>query len=161
MPDASAAAAPPDDPPAVTRRSYGLRVVPNSWLKVWPPAANSGMLVLPRVITPAAFIRSITRSSTSGTNSARTREPKVVRIPAVRWLSLCATGSPCSGPVNRPCAASASAAAACASAASAVSVTMALTAGLTDSIRSRWARTTSRAESSPARSIRASAVAGR
>ncbi len=77
-------------------------MVPNTSLKVWPPAANSGMLVLPRVITPAAFIRSITRSSMSGTNSALALDPKVVRMPAVRWLSLCATGMPCNGPRNSP-----------------------------------------------------------
>ena len=161
MPVASAAAAPPEDPPAVFDRSYGLRVVPKTSLKVWPPAANSGMFVLPRVITPARFIRSITRSSVSGTKSARLGEPKVVRIPAVRWLSLCATGSPCSGPANSPRAASSSCAAACSSACSAVSVTIALTRGLSSSTRSRWALTTSRALTCLARSIAASSVAER
>ncbi len=97
MPAASAAAAPPDEPPAVRERSYGLRVTPNTSLKVWPPAANSGMLVLPMVTAPAALIRSTARSSPSGTKSDLAREPNVVLIPAVRWLSLCAMGSALQG----------------------------------------------------------------
>ena len=84
MPAASAAAAPPEEPPAVTERSYGLRVMPKTSLNVFPPAANSGMLVLPSVTTPAAFMRSTTTSSWSGTKSRRATEPKVVTMPFVR-----------------------------------------------------------------------------
>jgi hypothetical protein len=58
MPHATATAAPPEDPPQVFVRSHGLRVVPNTGLNVWLPAANSGVFVLPSVITPAAFRRS-------------------------------------------------------------------------------------------------------
>ena len=38
----------------------------------------------------------------AGTWSANTREPYVVRMPAVSVRSLCATGSPCSGPRQPP-----------------------------------------------------------
>ena len=67
MPQASATAAPPLLPPADRLRSYGFRVGPNTRLNVCEPAPNSGTLVLPRVITPAARIRSMTRSSSAGT----------------------------------------------------------------------------------------------
>lgn len=46
-PTATAAAEPPEDPPAVLVVSQGLTVVPHSLLKVWEPAPNSGVLVLP------------------------------------------------------------------------------------------------------------------
>ena len=35
----------------------GLRVAPNTWLKVLAPAANSGVLVLPMTIAPACLSR--------------------------------------------------------------------------------------------------------
>src|SRR6267142_1865948 len=44
MPQATATAAPPEEPPQVFERSYGLRVAPNTALKVWLPAPNSGLL---------------------------------------------------------------------------------------------------------------------
>ena len=138
-----------------------MRVTPNTSLKVWPPAANSGMLVLPIVTAPAALIRSTARSSVSGTKSALDREPKVVLIPAVRWLSLCAIGSPCSGPANSPRAARSSSSVARSRARSAVSVTIAFTDGLVASIRARCASSTSRALSCFARSLAANLVAGR
>ena len=47
---------------------------------------------------PAASIASVTASETSGTKSAKTGEPKVVRTPAVRLRSLIAVGTPKSGP---------------------------------------------------------------
>jgi hypothetical protein len=65
-----------------------LRVVPKTGLKVWLPAANSGVLVLPRVITPAASRRSTMRWSSVGTLSANIGEPKVVRMPFVTIMSL-------------------------------------------------------------------------
>jgi len=135
-------------------------VTPKTSLNVCPPAANSGMFVLPRVITPAARIRSITRSSVSGTNSALASDPKVVRMPAVRWLSWCATGTPCrvrrksrGGPVVRFRG--------LAQARAQRWATMALTTGLTASIRSRCAVTTFRALICLARSRPASSVADR
>src|SRR5438874_4868200 len=58
MPQAMATAAPPAEPPQVFERSYGLRVVPKTALKVWLPAPNSGVLVLPIVMAPTADRRS-------------------------------------------------------------------------------------------------------
>ena len=53
MPVASATAPPPVDPPALFDGFHGLRVAPKTWLKVLPPAANSGQLVLPMMTAPA------------------------------------------------------------------------------------------------------------
>ena len=73
---ASAAAAPPLLPPALRlSRSYGLRVAPNTGLTVCEPAPNSGVFVLPRLIAPAADIRSTTSASKSGTCPANSGEP--------------------------------------------------------------------------------------
>ena len=46
VPVASAAAAPPEEPAAERDRSQGLRVAPNTSLKVLAPAPNSGVLDL-------------------------------------------------------------------------------------------------------------------
>jgi hypothetical protein len=46
MPVFSAAAAPPEEPAADFERSHGLRVAPNTSLKVLAPAPNSGVLDL-------------------------------------------------------------------------------------------------------------------
>src|SRR3954454_7323019 len=52
MPHVSATAAPPLLPPQVLLVSQGLRVAPNTGLKVCEPAASCGRLVLPRGIAP-------------------------------------------------------------------------------------------------------------
>ena len=75
MPVASATAAPPDEPPQVSAGFHGLRVTPNTSLKVLAPAPNSGVLVLPSTIPPAASIRSTGQAETSGTWSAKIGEP--------------------------------------------------------------------------------------
>lgn len=85
-------------------------------------------------------------SSVSGTWSASSGDPWVVRIPAVSWVSLYAIGMPCSRPTGSPPASRSSARAASSQARSAVTVAIALTCGLIASIRSRCARTTSRAD---------------
>ena len=54
MPVASATAAPPLEPPQVSAGFHGLRVAPNTALKVLPPAPNSGVFVLPTTMAPAA-----------------------------------------------------------------------------------------------------------
>ena len=54
---ASATAAPPLLPPAERVGSKALRVAPNTSLKVCEPRPNSGVLVLPMTMQPAAFIR--------------------------------------------------------------------------------------------------------
>src|SRR5258705_13247902 len=81
MPQESATAAPPDEPPQVFVRSYGLRVAPKTRLKVCEPAPNSGTLVLPRKMAPAARMRVTSRLSCVGTLSLKRGEPKVVRTP--------------------------------------------------------------------------------
>ena len=148
MPVVSAAAAPPLLPPTVFTRLYGLCVAPNTGLKVFDPAPNSGVFVLPSVIAPAARMRVTISASTVGTLSLNNGEPNVVRIPAVGTRSLWATGSPCSGPSFAPRACASSAALAPAIARSATSVTIALTRGFTRSMRLRCAAITSRAETS-------------
>ena len=137
IPEASAAAAPPLLPPHVFVRSYGLRVAPNTALNVCDPAPSSGVLVLPMVMAPAARSRSTMSASASGTKCSNARHPKVVRMPFVHVRSLWATGSPCSGPSSSPRATAASAASAPRRASSGSSVTIALTVGLTCSMRSR------------------------
>ena len=54
MPDATAAASPPDEPPAVRVTSCGFAVAPNSGLTESHHIENSGTLVLPSRIAPAA-----------------------------------------------------------------------------------------------------------
>ena len=150
IPDASAHAAPPDEPPADRVGSTGLRVVPKTLLNVCEPAANSGTLVLPITTTPARRTRSTISSSASGTWSAKSGEPYVVRQPATAWVSLNANGSPCSGPTSAPDASASSAAAAPARARSSSSETIALSSGLRSAIRARCRSSSSRAEISGA-----------
>src|SRR3989475_12878078 len=57
MPVASAAQPPPVEPPALFVGAQGVRGLPKTSLKVLPPAANSGALVLPRITAPAALSR--------------------------------------------------------------------------------------------------------
>ncbi len=75
IPEATAAAAPPDDPPGVRDRSQGLRVAPKTSLNVCDPAPNSGVLVLPITIAPAARSRSTTSESDEGTCEANSGDP--------------------------------------------------------------------------------------
>jgi hypothetical protein len=67
MPQASATAAPPLEPPHVLVMSYGFSVRPETSLNVWEPAPNSGVLLLPSVMAPAARKRSMISASSSGT----------------------------------------------------------------------------------------------
>src|SRR5215472_1874784 len=60
---ASATAAPPLLPPQVLVTSYGLRVAPNTSLKVCDPAPNSGVFVLPTAMPPARLTRSTSSES--------------------------------------------------------------------------------------------------
>ena len=97
MPVARATAAPPLEPPHVRARFQGFRVAPKTALIVLPPAPNSGVLVLPTTIAPAAFRRSTTSASSAGTWCSKTFEPDVVRMPLVGVRSLIDTGTPWSG----------------------------------------------------------------
>ena len=81
---ASATAAPPLLPPAVRVRSNGLRVMPNTSLNVCEPRPNSGTLVLPITMQPAAFMRATITESKSGTKCSSNREPIVIGTPCRR-----------------------------------------------------------------------------
>ncbi len=67
-------------------------------MKVLAPAPNSGVLVLPSTMAPAAFRRATTSASSSGTWCSKILLPHVVRMPFVGVRSLIDTGTPCSGP---------------------------------------------------------------
>ena len=66
-PLARAAAEPPDEPPQVREVCHGLRVSPNTSLKVCEPSPNSGVFVLPIRIAPAPRTRSTIAASSAGT----------------------------------------------------------------------------------------------
>jgi len=102
IPDAIAAELPPEEPPGVRARFHGLRLAPKSRFRVkavWP---NSGVLVLPTTIAPAALSRAIWTESSCARLSLNGAEPKVVVIPATSSRSLTPSGSPASGPVSAP-----------------------------------------------------------
>ena len=100
-PAASAAAEPPDDPPGEKAGFHGFRVVPCSVFVVIAAEPNSGLLVRPITMAPAAFKRATTTSSTSsGGASANSFDPSVVRRPFTRAMSLTRTGKPASAPVR-------------------------------------------------------------
>ena len=63
------------------------------------PIVNSGVLSLPRMIAPAAFSRSTTRWSKSGTWSRSARQAIVVLTPLVWKQSFTPTGRPCRTPL--------------------------------------------------------------
>src|SRR5712664_4645278 len=75
IPVATATADPPDEPEGLSAGFQGLRVTPNTSLKVLAPAANSGVLVLPSTMAPAALRRRTTSASSSGTLSLNSGEP--------------------------------------------------------------------------------------
>src|SRR3954452_11900120 len=75
---ATAADEAPEDPPGIRVRSHGLCVVPNALFSVEEPAANSPMLVLPRMTMPAARSRAGTVASYGGRQPARILEEQVV-----------------------------------------------------------------------------------
>ncbi len=68
-PAAAAAEAPPLEPPGVRSRCHGLRVIPKTRLWVAPIQPNVGVLVLPSMMPPAAFMRSTIGASSAGTLS--------------------------------------------------------------------------------------------
>ena len=107
-----------------------------------------GKLVLPITIAPARLIRSATIESVRGTKSRNSGDPSVVRIPSVASRSLIAAGRPWSGPHGSPRASCASRCCACLRSRSrGCSETIALTRGLSSSMRSRNASMTSTQES--------------
>ena len=66
MLQAKAAALPPEEPAGVFVRSNGLEVAPYTKFFVLPPAPNSGVFVLQKIIAPSLLISSTIVSSLSG-----------------------------------------------------------------------------------------------
>src|SRR5699024_3841074 len=63
-PAATNAAEPPEEPPGVCSTCQGLRVAPHASGSVTPLIANSGVLVRPKIMAPAARHR-LTNSASS------------------------------------------------------------------------------------------------
>ncbi len=147
--DARAAAEPPPEPPGILVRSQGLPVGPYALFSVEDPMANSSMLVLPRMTTPAALSFLVSVASYGGIQPSRIFEPTVVGTPSVVKMSLSASGTPASGPSFSPFSRFASTARAWARAPSRSTCRKAFTFSSTASIRARWASVTSTAVSSP------------
>ena len=102
---------------------------------------------MPRMMAPAALMRSTTMSSASGTKSWKMREPLVVRSPWVGFRSLMATGTPWRGPDARPAMRSASAVRAASMAWPSATVMYALSEAFCLSMRSRKYEVSSTGES--------------
>src|SRR5689334_23354530 len=82
MPAATAAADPPEDPPGVRPRSQGLRAGPHAAGSVTPLAPNSGVLVLPKITSPASIHRwTIVACCATGVDLSA-RDPDEVGRPA-------------------------------------------------------------------------------
>ncbi len=101
-PAATAATDPPLDPPGVSVGAHGLPVTPNRALAVYPSIANSGVLVLPSKMAPAARTRATGNSSRLARALPNIRLPKAAGIPAATRLSFMATGTPSNGPTCAP-----------------------------------------------------------
>ncbi len=147
QPLATATAAPPLEPPGVSAGFHGFLVTPKRGFSVtalWP---NSDVLVFPMTMAPAALRRATAIASSSGTWSAKSREPPVVGSPRVKRTSLIETGTPWSGPSGSPFVTAISASRAAARARSAATRQKALRVGLIASIRDRTASAISTGES--------------
>ena len=154
---ASATAAPPLDPPALRSSPHGLRVTPYTSLNVCEPAPNSGVFVLPTATAPAAFMRAdeqaVGRRAVAGEQRRAVRRREVGRLvevlvgrdePGERAGVVAARRWRRRPPRARRRPTSGSRA------------TMALTAGLTASMRARWASSSShRRDLSAPRSVAA------
>lgn len=102
--------------------SQGLRPVAKGPSSTAKPKANSLIACLPSSTAPARSSRSTMGELSAGTYSASSREPPVIRTPSQAIRSFSPSGTPCSGPRERPRASSASAARGCSSARSLVTV---------------------------------------
>ena len=74
-PVASDTAPPPVEPPQVSEVFQGLRVRPNTSLKVLPPAPNSGVLDFATTMPPLRSMRSTRGCDFAGTWLANSGEP--------------------------------------------------------------------------------------
>src|SRR5690606_22990100 len=99
---ATAAPEPPELPPALSAVFHGLRTGPNPVDALVGPSANSCIPAFARMTAPAARNLRTSVASRSGTRSANTRLPAVVRRPAVSILSFREMGAPCRGPRTLP-----------------------------------------------------------
>src|SRR5690606_19379378 len=113
------------------------------------------MFVLPSMTAPAPFSRSTTAASYGDTKLSSIREPQDVFTPAVQKMSLCAIGTPVSGPAVSS-ARRRSASSASRSASSLVTVMNPFSSPSSFSIRSRQCRVSSTADILRARSASAS-----
>ncbi len=102
----TAAAAPPLEPPEMRLGSQGLRVGPYWRGSQVSERPSSQVLVRPKITSPARFRRSTcTLSSGDGGVSAKKREPRVMRTPAMGEVrSFIRYGTPLKGPSGRPSA---------------------------------------------------------
>src|SRR5690606_5997465 len=75
MPAATAAAEPPEDPPVVRLGSQGLRAGPQASGSAMLLATNSGVLVLPKITSPASRQRRTTSASSGAGTSFSARQP--------------------------------------------------------------------------------------
>jgi len=130
----------------VRLKSHGFAVRPKSGASVKHLCPNSGVVVLPTRIAPAAFSRATAGESVTGTLSASATEPNVVRTPAVLTRSLTANGTPCSGGSGSPSMTAASALQAAARASSAQTVINALSEDCEASMRASASSTSSTGE---------------
>src|SRR5687768_6219311 len=97
-PTATAAAEPPELPPGMRLEFHGLRA---GGLIV--PAANSCVVVLPRITAPPSSKACTDEAfAAAGATSSRADEPHLVGQPATSKMSLIPMGMPCSGPRSVP-----------------------------------------------------------
>ena len=101
MPVATATASPPLEPPELRSWSCGFDVRPKTRFAVSHQSANSGVFVFSSRTAPALFARETTVASRSGTQPAKSREPRVVRMPAVSNVSLTVKGRRAAGRARR------------------------------------------------------------
>src|SRR5918992_3243162 len=87
-PAATAVPEPLLDPPGMWAGFQGLRASGKPHVGSGPPRANSCIASLPSRMLPAAARRAVVVASSAGTRSAMTREPAVVRTPAVSYRSF-------------------------------------------------------------------------
>src|SRR5229473_1077126 len=80
IPAANAAELPPEEPPGVRSGFHGLRVLPKSRFFVNGVKPNSGVLVLPTTIAPAARNRPTINEPSLAISSPNGNEPNVVAI---------------------------------------------------------------------------------
>src|SRR5882672_5801893 len=104
QPAAMAAASPPLEPPEEYAGFHGLLVRPLTRLSVSYAMRNSGVLVLPRRIAPAARRRSTTGAVREGISLARRREPAGTGQSATSMQLFTVRGMPWSGPRELFCA---------------------------------------------------------